>query len=114
MSRVSPTPSAIKRARELLASGLKGKWNDAARRVAAGGVGWEREAIAVLAQQIEANGALQARFDALLANHAQCRARLEAMFMAEAEENERLRALLDERKPRQANLTGLKRLGLRP
>jgi uncharacterized membrane protein YgaE (UPF0421/DUF939 family) len=40
------------------------------------------------------NATLRARLDYLTAAHA----RLEAAYMAEAEENERLRALLDERR----------------
>ncbi|WP_343684131.1 hypothetical protein [Asticcacaulis sp.] len=86
-------------ARERLSAALEKKWDDTARRVANGKGGWiMRAAIKVLAEQIEEHDRLKARYGALIANQAASRDRLQRMLLTEAEEVERLRALLNLRK----------------
>ncbi|ADU12053.1 RNA polymerase ECF-type sigma factor [Asticcacaulis excentricus] len=83
------------KARALLSKALERKWDNTARRVAEGKGGWIMQAVVgVLAEQIKDYDLLKARYDALVANQAASRSRLQKMLLTEAEEVDRLRKLL--------------------
>ncbi|WP_343683992.1 hypothetical protein [Asticcacaulis sp.] len=90
--------SAIDKARARLAAALQRKWDDTARRAAAGKGGWVvQAAVRVLAEQIEEFETLKSRYENMLVNQAAARERLQKMVLIEAEEVDRLRSLLAER-----------------